>query len=103
MSHLKVLKLDHNPLEWPTKDVTTFAGSTSGQPMSKQDEADEMQRWLPALMRWMRENRDREVEREREREREKRRRPSLAIARCVPPSSLSVARHKLTLLLARAQ
>ncbi|GAA5930929.1 hypothetical protein JCM3775_000755 [Rhodotorula graminis] len=84
MSHLKVLKLDHNPLEWPTKDVTTFAGSTSGQPMSKQEEADEMQRWLPALMRWMRENQEREVEREkereREREREKRRRPSLAVA-----------------------
>ncbi|GAA5851114.1 hypothetical protein JCM9279_000328 [Rhodotorula babjevae] len=80
MSHLKVLKLDHNPLEWPTKDVTTFAGSTSGQSMSKQEEADEMQRWLPALMRWMRENRDREVEREREREKEKRRRPSLAVA-----------------------
>ncbi|GAA5857814.1 hypothetical protein JCM8547_005990 [Rhodosporidiobolus lusitaniae] len=82
MSHLKVLKLDHNPLEWPPREVATFTSisSISGQPMSKQEEADEMQRWLPALMRWMKENREREVERERERGRdgEKRRRPSLA-------------------------
>ncbi|BGP40629.1 RAM signaling network component [Rhodotorula kratochvilovae] len=82
MTHLKVLKLDHNPLEWPPRDVTTFSAtaSLSGQPLSKQEEADEMQRWLPALMRWMREHRDREVEREQQREREKRRRPSLAVA-----------------------
>ncbi|GAA5841186.1 hypothetical protein JCM11251_003230 [Rhodosporidiobolus azoricus] len=78
MSHLKVLKLDHNPLEWPPKDVATFTASISGQPMSKQEEADEMQRWLPALMKWMKENRDSEVEREKTREVEKRRRPSLA-------------------------
>ncbi|GAA6054606.1 hypothetical protein JCM3770_000075 [Rhodotorula araucariae] len=82
MTHLKVLKLDHNPLEWPPREVTTFpaTASLSGQPMSKQEEADEMQRWLPALMRWLREHRDREVEREQQREREKRRRPSLAVA-----------------------
>ncbi|GAA5912070.1 hypothetical protein JCM5296_001358 [Sporobolomyces johnsonii] len=81
MSHLKVLKLDHNPLDWPPKEVSTFqtAGSISGAPMTKQEEADEMQRWLPALMRWMRENREKEIEREREREREKRRRPSMAV------------------------
>ncbi|GAA5911584.1 hypothetical protein JCM6882_008045 [Rhodosporidiobolus microsporus] len=79
MSHLKVLKLDHNPLEWPPREVATFTASISGQPMSKQEEADEMQRWLPALMKWMKENREREVERERAREVEKRRRPSLAI------------------------
>ncbi|GAA5898338.1 uncharacterized protein JCM6883_000994 [Sporobolomyces salmoneus] len=78
MSHLKVLKLDHNPLEWPPKEVTTFQtpGSVGGAPLSKQEEADEMQRWLPALMRWMRENRDKEIDREREREKEKRRKPS---------------------------
>ncbi|GAA5959425.1 hypothetical protein JCM21900_006855 [Sporobolomyces salmonicolor] len=81
MSHLKVLKLDHNPLDWPPKEVSTFqtAGSISGAPMTKQEEADEMQRWLPALIRWMRENREKEVEREREREREKRRRPSMTV------------------------
>ncbi|GAA6010377.1 hypothetical protein JCM11491_006293 [Sporobolomyces phaffii] len=78
MLHLKVLKLDHNPLEWPPREVTAFqtTGSVSGAPMSKQEEADEMQRWLPALMRWMRDNREKEIEREREREREKRRKPS---------------------------
>ncbi|GAA5883614.1 hypothetical protein JCM16303_004914 [Sporobolomyces ruberrimus] len=78
MTHLKVLKLDHNPLEWPPKEVTAFqtTGSIGGAPLSKQEEADEMQRWLPALMRWMRDNRDKEVEREREREKEKRRKLS---------------------------
>ncbi|GAA6060602.1 hypothetical protein JCM10212_004581 [Sporobolomyces blumeae] len=80
MTHLKVLKLDHNPLEWPPREITTFqtTGSISGQPMSKQEEADEMQRWLPALMRWLRENKDKEVEREKERDKEKRRKPSNA-------------------------
>ncbi|PRQ76448.1 RAM signaling pathway protein-domain containing protein [Rhodotorula toruloides] len=58
MSHLKVLKLDHNPLEWPPRDVATFSPSIAGQPMSKQEEADEMQRWLPALMTWMRDHQD---------------------------------------------
>ncbi|GAA5929324.1 uncharacterized protein JCM15063_004120 [Sporobolomyces koalae] len=78
MSHLKVLKLDHNPLEWPPREITTFrtTGSVSGAPMSKQEEADEMQRWLPALIRWMRDNKDKEVERERERDQERRRKPS---------------------------
>jgi len=78
MSHLKVLKLDHNPLEWPPKEITAFqtTGSISGAPLSKQEEADEMQRWLPALMRWLRDNRDREMEREQDREKEKRRKPS---------------------------
>lgn len=78
MSHLKVLKLDHNPLEWPPKEITAFqtTGSISGAPLSKQEEADEMQRWLPALMRWLRDNREREVEREQDREKEKRRKPS---------------------------
>ncbi|GAA6009708.1 uncharacterized protein JCM10292_003627 [Rhodotorula paludigena] len=80
MTHLKVLKLDHNPLDWPPREVATFPASVSGLPMSKQEEADEMQKWLPALLRWMRDNREREVERERERESEKRRRPSLAAA-----------------------
>ncbi|BGP16759.1 hypothetical protein JCM10213_002150 [Rhodosporidiobolus nylandii] len=83
MSHLKVLKLDHNPLEWPPREVATFplGGSIGGmvQPMTKQEEADEMQKWLPALMRWMKENRASEVERERVREGEKRRRPSVAV------------------------
>ncbi|GAA6018727.1 hypothetical protein JCM10207_005557 [Rhodosporidiobolus poonsookiae] len=82
MSHLKVLKLDHNPLEWPPKELTAFpspAAAAAGTPMSKQEEADEMQRWLPALVRWMRENREREVERERAREGERRRRPSVAV------------------------
>lgn len=83
MSHLKVLKLDHNPLEWPPRDVATFSPSIAGQPMSKQEEADEMQRWLPALMTWMRDHQDSELQRIQEKEREKRRRPSLAMARCV--------------------
>ncbi|GEM07751.1 RAM signaling pathway, SOG2 [Rhodotorula toruloides] len=80
MSHLKVLKLDHNPLEWPPRDVATFSPSVAGQPISKQEEADEMQRWLPALMAWMRDHQDGEVQRIQEKEREKRRRPSLAMA-----------------------
>ncbi|BGP08640.1 RAM signaling network component [Rhodotorula toruloides] len=80
MSHLKVLKLDHNPLEWPPRDVATFSPSVAGQPMSKQEEADEMQRWLPALMTWMRDHQDSELQRIQDKEREKRRRPSLAMA-----------------------
>lgn len=109
MSHLKVLKLDHNPLEWPPREVTTFTASisTSGQPMSKQEEADEMQRWLPALMRWMKENREREVERERGREMEKRRRPSLAIEQirsvvCLSSSSFPVSLYRADSLFLRA-
>ncbi|GAA6032330.1 hypothetical protein JCM8097_008122 [Rhodosporidiobolus ruineniae] len=84
MTHLKVLKLDVNPLEWPPKDVAFFSpiSAATGQPMTKQEEADEMQKWVPKLVKWMRENREGEVEREREREvqrareGEKRRRPS---------------------------
>ncbi|GAA5880561.1 hypothetical protein JCM3774_002010 [Rhodotorula dairenensis] len=76
MTQLKVLKLDHNPLEWPPRDVSTFPGTADGQTLSKQEEADEMQRWLPMLMRWMRDNRERELERERDRVRENDRRRS---------------------------
>lgn len=73
MTQLKVLKLDHNPLDWPPRDVSTFPGTADGQTLSKQEEAEEMQRWLPMLMRWMRENRDRELERERDRDSDRRR------------------------------
>lgn len=73
MTQLKVLKLDHNPLEWPPREVSTFPGAPDGQALTKQEEADEMQRWLPMLMRWMRDNKDRELERERDREMERRR------------------------------
>ena len=73
MTQLKVLKLDHNPLDWPPRDVSTFPGTADGQTLSKQEEAEEMQRWLPMLMRWMRENRERELERERERDNDRRR------------------------------
>ncbi|GAA5987709.1 hypothetical protein JCM10908_007178 [Rhodotorula pacifica] len=75
MTQLKVLKLDHNPLEWPPRDVSTFPGTADGQTLSKQEEADEMQRWLPMLMRWMRDNRERELERDRDRELDRRRMP----------------------------
>lgn len=73
MTHLKVLKVDHNPLEWPPKDVTYLASSVSasgltngslggeadarrGGSSSRVEDADEMQRWLQNLCRWMREN-----------------------------------------------
>ncbi|GAA5973815.1 hypothetical protein JCM11641_003173 [Rhodosporidiobolus odoratus] len=81
MSLLKVLKIDHNPLEWPPREVASFPlgsyvpGSLvppPPQPMSKQEEADEMARWLPQLIRWMKENRASEMERERVQEAEKR-------------------------------
>lgn len=73
MTQLKVLKLDHNPLDWPPRDVSTFPGTADGQTLTKQEEAEEMQRWLPMLMRWMRENRERELERERDRDNDRRR------------------------------
>jgi hypothetical protein len=73
MTQLKVLKLDHNPLDWPPRDISTFPGTADGQTLSKQEEAEEMQRWLPMLMRWMRENRERELERERDRDNDRRR------------------------------
>lgn len=66
MSYLKVLKLDHNPLEWPPKDITAFPmldPSKSGETeprrsgsTSKVEDAEEMQKWLPFLLRWIREN-----------------------------------------------
>lgn len=72
MIQLKVLKLDHNPLEWPPKEVTMFpaSGSLSGSLVggtgtngenerrgsSKVEEAEEMSRWLPDLLRWIRDN-----------------------------------------------
>lgn len=84
MSHLKVLKIDHNPLEWPPKEITTFPSSQSlsnsvseGDPNrrgpatggnSKIEDAEEMQRWLPSLQRWVRENSMKENGRERTRE-----------------------------------
>lgn len=78
MTHLKVLKVDHNPLEWPPKEITTFPsalnGSIGGSTVpatgvnSKQEEAEEMQRWLPMLQRWVRENAMKENGRERSRE-----------------------------------
>lgn len=85
MSHLKVLKIDHNPLEWPPKEITTFPSSASlgnsvtegGDQLrrgpasggnSKVEDAEEMQRWLPNLQRWVRENAMKENGRERGRE-----------------------------------
>ena len=71
MTHLRVLKIDHNPLEWPPKEITYFpvnaasaGGSTSGsvggegdaRKLAKVEDADEMQRWLQTLTRWMKEN-----------------------------------------------
>ncbi len=75
MPYLKVLKLDHNPLDWPPKEITTFplaplatnvnarqTGSTDsererrGTPGSKVEDAEEMQRWLPNLISWIKEN-----------------------------------------------
>ena len=71
MHQLKVLKLDHNPLEWPPKDITIFPmadlsasvngveseGRRTGSSSSTQvEDAEEMQRWLPNLVRWIREN-----------------------------------------------
>ncbi|KAL8280830.1 hypothetical protein RQP46_006834 [Phenoliferia psychrophenolica] len=70
MSHLRVLKVDHNPLEWPPKEISTFpvnGGSASGsvgnegdaRKVSKGEDADEMQRWLQMMCRWMRDNPER--------------------------------------------
>lgn len=74
MSHLKVFKVDHNPLEWPPKDITTFPisgsfgasiptpsnGTSDGEPRknsgSKVEEAEEMHKWLSTLTKWIREN-----------------------------------------------
>lgn len=68
MTQLKTLKIDHNPLEWPPKEVTMFpsiGGCLSGNLMgdngerrasSKVEDAEEMAKWLPELLRWIREN-----------------------------------------------
>lgn len=67
MSHLRVLKIDHNPLEWPPKEISTFpvnGGSASGslgndsdaRKVSKGEDAEEMQRWLRTLCGWIRDN-----------------------------------------------
>ncbi|KAK4051332.1 RAM signaling network component [Microbotryomycetes sp. JL201] len=63
MHQLKVLKVDHNPLEWPPKEIATFplsTGASEGEPQrkvgSKIEEAEEMQKWLPNLLRYIREN-----------------------------------------------
>lgn len=66
MTQLKVLKLDHNPLEWPPKEITTLppSGSLSGSLIgggdgterrgsSKLEEAEEMSRWVSELLRWI--------------------------------------------------
>lgn len=70
MAHLKVLKIDHNPLEWPPREITVFptAGQGGGSALSDGDarrtggsrveDAEEMARWLPNLVRWIRENGD---------------------------------------------
>ena len=84
MSHLKVLKIDHNPLEWPPKEITTFPSSASlassvvegdtsrrgpaAGGNSKIEDAEEMQRWLPNLQRWVKEKAMKENGRERARE-----------------------------------
>lgn len=72
MPYLKVLKLDHNPLDWPPKEITTFpllnsptsrrTGSTEserarrGTPATKVEDAEDMQRWLPHLIKWIKDN-----------------------------------------------
>lgn len=70
MTHLKVLKVDHNPLEWPPKEVVTFplmsanANGTEGEVQrkigSKIEEAEEMQKWLPNLLGFIRDNAEQE-------------------------------------------
>ncbi|KAK4057252.1 RAM signaling network component [Microbotryomycetes sp. JL221] len=64
MNQLKVLKVDHNPLEWPPKDVVAFPlvngalqeGEAVRKVGSKIEEAEEMQKWLPNLLKFIREN-----------------------------------------------
>lgn len=69
MTQLKVLKLDHNPLEWPPKEITTMppSGSLSGSLIgggdgaerrgnSKLEEVEEMSRWVSELLRWIGQN-----------------------------------------------
>ncbi|KDE06790.1 hypothetical protein MVLG_02986 [Microbotryum lychnidis-dioicae p1A1 Lamole] len=80
LTHLKVLKVDHNPLEWPPKDVAAFPSSsaTSTGNNSKIEDAEEMQRWLPMLLKWIRDNSSAEALRvSKSAIEEKRRRPSV--------------------------
>jgi hypothetical protein len=74
VSDLRVLKLDHNPIDYPPREIVTFPGSSSptaaqmsrsqsdrsagsGQdPRERGDEAKVMQRWLAGLQKFMREN-----------------------------------------------
>lgn len=54
MHNLRVLKLDHNPLEWPPKEITGFPdaeGRRNGS--TRNDDAEGMQRWLPNLVKWI--------------------------------------------------
>lgn len=67
MTALKVLKIDHNPLEWPPKEVTVFPlGSTQEvdgprrNASNRMAEAEEMQRWLPNLIKWFKDEASRE-------------------------------------------
>ncbi|KAM0789295.1 hypothetical protein ACM66B_000135 [Microbotryomycetes sp. NB124-2] len=91
MHQLKVLKVDHNPLEWPPKEVVTFPlsnGGPDGEPQrkvgSKIEEAEEMQKWLPNLLRFIRENaaqenasRETDAREKSSRDLDQRRRPSV--------------------------
>ena len=54
MSHLRTLKVDHNPLEWPPREVATF--TDDGRNRVRADDSDEMQRWLAGLLQWMRDD-----------------------------------------------
>jgi hypothetical protein len=64
VTSLRVLKLDHNPLEYPPREVVAFPGSGSptlaqgenDQRPNRADEADVMQKWLSGLQRWMAEH-----------------------------------------------
>lgn len=69
MSSLKVLKIDHNPLEWPPKEVTVFplganeADASKRAASSRMEEAEEMQRWLPNLVKWLKDEAARDASR----------------------------------------
>lgn len=45
---LDVLKVDHNPIEWPPKPIVEMNGSPD-DPQAAKD-------WILALQKWMREN-----------------------------------------------
>ena len=69
MNSLKVLKIDHNPLEWPPKEVTILpmgaseTDATKRGASSRKEEAEEMQRWLPNLIKWLKEEATRDAAR----------------------------------------